>query len=46
MILYGQALMQDEATAIELLAEQMANLALEYLEKKESHFLRELTLNL
>jgi len=34
MILYGQALMQDEDTAIELLAEQMANLAEEYLKGK------------
>ncbi len=34
MILYGQALMQDEDTAIGLLAEQMANLAEEYLKGK------------
>jgi len=34
MILYGQALMQDEDTAIELIAEQMANLAEEYLKNK------------
>jgi hypothetical protein len=31
MVLYGQALMQDEDTAIELLAEQMADQAVSYL---------------
>jgi len=31
MILYGQALTQDEATAIQLISEQMAELAKSYL---------------